>query len=196
MPKLISAAAFLLCVSIGAASRPVAAQGAQGQAPTLPDGPGRALVAAQCASCHSLDEALSKRTTADRWRATVQQMIDRGAAITAPDAVAISSYLGRYFGLDAPAAGQAPGQASDQAPRQPQGQAALPDGPGRDVLTQKCFQCHQMSMWSAIRQDQTAWKSVIHRMIGRGALWTGDEIDAMAGYLARVRGPIASEAAP
>ncbi len=189
MSKLISAAALLLCVSIGAASRPVAAQGAQDQARTLPDGPGRALVAAQCASCHTLDEALSKRTTAARWSATVQEMIDRGAAITAPDAVAISSYLGRYFGLDAPASGQAPGQASGQT----QGQAALPDGPGRDVLTQKCFQCHQMSMWSAIRQDQSAWKSVIHRMIGRGALWTGDEIDAMAGYLARVRGPIPAE---
>ncbi len=181
MSKLISAAALLLCVSIGGASRPVAAQGAQDQARTLPDGPGRALVAAQCASCHTLDEALSKRTTAARWSATVQEMIDRGAAITAPDAAAISSYLGRYFGLDAPASGQA------------EGQAALPDGPGRDVLTRKCFQCHQMNMWSAIRQDQSAWKSVIHRMIGRGALWTGDEIDAMAGYLARVRGAIPAE---
>jgi len=26
-------------------------------------------------------------------------------------------------------------------------------------------------------------------MVGRGALWTEDEISAMAGYLARVRGP-------
>jgi mono/diheme cytochrome c family protein len=179
MSRLIVAAALLLFVSIGAASRSVAAQGAQDQASTLPDGPGRALVAAQCASCHTLDEALSKRTTADRWLLTVQQMIDRGAPITAPDAAAISTYLGEYFGLDAPASGQAPPQAS-----------ALPDGPGRDVLTQKCFQCHQMSMWSAIRQDQTAWESVIYRMIGRGALWTNDEINAMAGYLARVRGPM------
>ena len=188
MSKLMSVVALLLCVSIGTASRPVAAQGpqeqsAQDRASTLPDGPGRALVAARCATCHSLDEALSKRTTADRWLATVQQMIDRGAPITAQDAAAISSYLGQYFGLDAPAA--------DQASDQTQGPAsALPDGQGRDILTQKCFQCHQMSMWSAIRQDRTAWESVIYRMIGRGALWTDDEIDAMAGYLARARGPM------
>jgi cytochrome c5 len=187
MPRLISFAALLLCVSIGTASPPVAAQGVADRAGTLPDGPGRALVAAQCASCHSLDEALSKRTTADRWLATVQDMVDRGAPIADPDAAAIANYLGQHFGLDAPAEGQASGQAPGQA----QGQAtALPDGPGRDVLTQKCFQCHQMSMWSAIRQDQAAWESVIYRMIGRGALWTGDEIDAMAGYLARVRGPM------
>jgi len=179
MSRLIAVAALLLCVSIGAASRPVAAQGAQDLAGTLPDGPGRALVAAQCASCHSLDEALSKRTTADRWRATVQDMIDLGAPITAPDAEAMSSYLGEHFGLDAPAVAPASGQ-----------EPGLPDGPGRDVLTQKCFQCHQMSMWGDLQQDQTAWESVIYRMIGRGALWTGDEIDAMAGYLARVRGPM------
>ena len=181
MSRLISAAALFLCVSIGIAPRPVVAQGAQDRTSTLPDGPGRALVAAQCASCHSLDETLSKRTTADRWRATVQEMVDRGAPITDPDAAAIASYLGQHFGLDPPAAAAAPGQASGQTP-------ALPDGPGREVLTQKCFQCHQMSMWSAIRQDQTAWESVIYRMIGRGALWTEAEINAMAGYLARVRG--------
>ena len=164
MSRLIAVAALLLCVSIGAASRPVAAQGAQDLAGTLPDGPGRALVAAQCASCHSLDEALSKRTTADRWRATVQDMIDLGAPITAPDAEAMSSYLGEHFGLDAPASGQ--------APPQPSGQAALPDGSGRDVLTQKCFQCHQMSMWGDLQQDQTAWESVIYRMIrARRALY-------------------------
>ena len=182
MSRLIAVAALLLCVSVGTASRPVAAQGGvQDLASTLPDGSGRALVAAQCASCHSLDEAISKRTTTDRWRVTVQDMIDLGAPITAPDAEAISSYLGEHFGLDAPVAAQ------------PSGQVALPDGPGRDVLTQKCFQCHQMSMWGDLQQDQTAWESVIYRMIGRGALYTTDEIDAMAGYLAHVRGPMPVE---
>ena len=175
----MSVGALLLCVSIGIASPPVSAQGAQDLASTLPDGPGRALVAARCASCHSLDEALSKRTTADRWLATVEEMIDFGAPVTASDAAAISRYLGQHFGLDVPAASSASGQES-----------GLPDGPGRDVLTQKCFQCHQMSMWSAIRQDRRAWEGVIYRMVGRGALWTSDEIDAMAGYLARVRGPV------
>jgi cytochrome c5 len=179
MWRLISAVAIFLCLSIGLALRPVSAQGAQDLASTLPDGPGRALFAARCASCHSLDEALSKRTSADRWLVTVEEMIDFGAPITAQDAAAISSYLGLHFGLDAPAVAPASGQ-----------EPGLPDGPGRDVLTQKCFQCHQMSMWSAIRQDRRAWEGVIYRMVGRGALWTSDEIDAMAGYLARVRGPV------
>ena len=186
MSRLISVTALLLCVSIGTASHPVAAQGASDRASTLPDGPGRALVAAQCASCHSLDEALSKRTTTDRWLATVQQMVDLGAPVTAPDAATISSYLGQYFGLGAPAEAETPTQALSQP-------SALPDGAGREVLTQKCFQCHQMSMWSAIRQDRAAWESVLYRMIGRGARWTTDEIDAMAAYLEQVRGPMPAE---
>jgi mono/diheme cytochrome c family protein len=60
---------------------------------------------------------------------------------------------------------------------------AFPDGPGKDVLTSKCFQCHGPSMWSAQRQDRRAWEATLYRMVGRGALWNEDEIEAMASYL-------------
>ena len=39
-------------------------------------------------------------------------------------------------------------------------------------------------MWRDHRQDRRGWESVLYRMVGRGALWTQDEINAMAGYLA------------
>jgi hypothetical protein len=38
-------------------------------------------------------------------------------------------------------------------------------------------------MWMAQRQDRRAWESTLYRMVGRGALWTEDEIRAMADYL-------------
>ena len=60
---------------------------------------------------------------------------------------------------------------------------AFPDGPGKDVLLSKCFQCHGPSMWMAQRQDRRAWESTLYRMVGRGALWTEDDIRAMADYL-------------
>jgi cytochrome c5 len=60
---------------------------------------------------------------------------------------------------------------------------AFPDGPGKEVLLSKCFQCHGPSMWMAQRQDRRAWESTLYRMVGRGALWTEDEIRAMADYL-------------
>jgi len=60
----------------------------------------------------------------------------------------------------------------------------FPDGPGKDVLLAKCFQCHAPTMWQDNRQDRRGWESVLYRMVGRGALWTEDEIRTMSGYLA------------
>ena len=61
--------------------------------------------------------------------------------------------------------------------------------PGKEILTRKCFQCHQASMWSSLRHDRKAWEGVLYRMVGRGALWTEAEINAMADFLAQTRGP-------
>jgi cytochrome c5 len=65
---------------------------------------------------------------------------------------------------------------------------AAPAADGKEILTRKCFQCHQASMWSSLRGDRKAWEGVLYRMVGRGALWTEAEINAMAGFLAQTRG--------
>ena len=44
-------------------------------------------------------------------------------------------------------------------------------------------------MFSSLRQDQKAWESTLYRMVGRGALWTEAEVNAMAAFLAETRGP-------
>jgi cytochrome c2 len=62
------------------------------------------------------------------------------------------------------------------------------DAPGGDVLFNKCFQCHSAGMWTDQRQDRRAWESTLYRMVGRGALWTQDEIRQMADYLGIVYG--------
>lgn len=68
----------------------------------------------------------------------------------------------------------------------------FPDGPGKDVLVSKCFQCHGPNMWSMQRQDRRAWEGTLYRMVGRGALWTEEDIKAMADYLGNVYGRKAS----
>jgi cytochrome c5 len=168
----------LSAIALSATTLPLHAQGAL--TPTLPDGPGKALVSAQCTNCHALDVALSKRGTAAEWSGIIKMMLERGATITDADAAVIAGYLGQHFGPNAapPPPAARPAQAS-----------ALPDLPGRDVLTRRCMQCHQMSMWTALHQDRRAWESTIYRMVGRGALWSEDDIRAMADYLSRIRGP-------
>jgi hypothetical protein len=80
---------------------------------------------------------------------------------------------------------------AQQAPSTSSGQAkapGFPDAPGKDVVLNKCFQCHSPGMWLDHRQDRRGWESVLYRMVGRGALWTDEEIKSMAGYLAAVYG--------
>src|SRR4051794_26948735 len=133
MLLLARGAALLASAALWTSTLPLQAQGTAA-APPMPEGPGRSLVAAQCAGCHAMDVTLSKRGTRDEWASIVKMMVERGAAITDADAAIIAGYLAQNFGPDAPAPA-----ATRQA-------SALPDAPGRDVLTRKCMQCHQMSM--------------------------------------------------
>jgi cytochrome c5 len=64
----------------------------------------------------------------------------------------------------------------------------FPDAPGKEVLVSKCFQCHAPTMWMDLRQDRRGWESTLYRMVGRGALWTQDDIRQMADYLGNVYG--------
>jgi mono/diheme cytochrome c family protein len=166
-------AVFLLIVWAFTLRAGAAAQG--GAAPSLPEGKGKELVATQCVSCHDLNAAVSPRTDAAGWNDIVTRMVDNGAQIAPADASLIVAYLAEHFGPTAKPAVQAT--------------SSLPDGPGRDVFSSKCFQCHGQTMWNDLRQDRRAWLGVLYRMVGRRALWTEDEINAMADYLARVRGP-------
>jgi mono/diheme cytochrome c family protein len=60
---------------------------------------------------------------------------------------------------------------------------------GLTVIKAKCFQCHTDSMWRDQRQDTRAWEATLYRMVGRGGLWTTDEIKLMADYLGTDFGP-------
>jgi hypothetical protein len=67
--------------------------------------------------------------------------------------------------------------------------------PGRDAVMSKCFQCHTDAMFRDHRQDRRGWEATIYRMIGRGGLYTADEIKLMADYLGTDFGPDAKPAA-
>jgi mono/diheme cytochrome c family protein len=72
-------------------------------------------------------------------------------------------------------------------------QTAAPN-PGRDLVAGKCFQCHTDAMFRDGRQGRRAWETTIYRMVGRGGLWTAEEIKLMADYLGESLGPDAKPA--
>ena len=67
--------------------------------------------------------------------------------------------------------------------------ASAQEHPGRSVVMSKCFQCHTDAMFRDQRQDRRGWEATIYRMIGRGGLWTAEEIKLIADYLATDFGP-------
>lgn len=68
--------------------------------------------------------------------------------------------------------------------------------PGLQVLRDKCFQCHTDTMWRDARQDARWWEAALYRMVGRGGLWTTQEIKLMADYLGTDFGPNAKPPEP
>jgi mono/diheme cytochrome c family protein len=60
---------------------------------------------------------------------------------------------------------------------------------GAELIATKCFQCHTQAMWQDQRQDTRAWEANLYRMVGRGALWSTEEIKLMAEYLGTNFGP-------
>ena len=76
-----------------------------------------------------------------------------------------------------------------------EGREADPQQPGRVIVLSKCFQCHTEAMFRDQRQDRRAWEATIYRMVGRGALWTPEEIKLMADYLGAEYGTAAKPAA-
>ena len=65
---------------------------------------------------------------------------------------------------------------------------------GAELIATKCFQCHTQAMWQDQRQDTRAWEANLYRMVGRGALWSTEEIKLMAEYLGANFGPAGTQA--
>jgi virginiamycin B lyase len=79
-------AAALVCLAIHV----------RGQA-VLPEGPGRAVVQASCARCHSLDQVARAGYDRDGWRNVVAMMVNDGAAVPADRLDTVVDYLATNF---------------------------------------------------------------------------------------------------
>ncbi len=65
---------------------------------TLPEGPGRKEVSAQCQACHGLGVLLQKRHSPEEWKAIVDKMIQFGLKVNEGEKKIIMDYLGTRLG--------------------------------------------------------------------------------------------------
>ncbi len=142
---------------------------AQSQSESMPAEEGSALVSGVCSGCHSVDMVFVQSKSRREWESTVQDMVSRGAQLSSEERGTIVSYLAEHYGKNSRPASDTPQSA-------------------KDLFNSKCFQCHADSMWKNLRRDRKEWTGILYRMVGRGALWTEEEINTMAEYLATTRG--------
>ena len=168
--KVIMAVMIVVSLLMG----PVLAQ--QPSVASMPEGEGKQLVANICAGCHDLETVLTQRRNREDWNSTVANMISRGAQIFTDESATIVNYLAANYGPESTSGAQAASASSS-------------DSPGAGLFRDKCFQCHGETMWRDLKQDRRAWEGTLYRMVGRGALWTEEEINTMADYLVQINGP-------
>lgn len=75
-------------------------------------------------------------------------------------------------------------------------QNALPEGPGRELVLQKCQSCHEIGLVTRERQTRERWDSLITEMQGYGLKLTPEERTTILNYLATRLAPGATAPAP
>jgi hypothetical protein len=65
----------------------------------------------------------------------------------------------------------------------------LPEGKGKDVVTDTCTECHSLSRVKAQRLDEEGWKNILREMIENGASIEPDDRATILSYLTKNLGP-------
>ena len=63
-------------------------------------------------------------------------------------------------------------------------QAALPAGPGRELVAERCLSCHEADLITQQRLGRAGWEREVDKMIRWGAAASASERQAMIDYLA------------
>jgi len=142
---------------------PARAQGA------LPAGEGRDLMATACSQCHPLNVIRSMREGAEGWKRHVYNMVTRGAQLNAREADMVVACLAANFGPTTPAVSATP--------------VALPGGPGKELVEARCTACHDLERVASAKRQKSEWPALVANMVGRGAVATQEEAQAISAYL-------------
>jgi mono/diheme cytochrome c family protein len=144
------------------------------QAPALPPGEGRDIVAVACTQCHGLNTIMAIRDGSAGWRQFVNYMIMKGAQVSDREVDTVVQYLTASFGPNSPpAAGAGPALL-----------AALPAGSGKELVEGRCVTCHDLLRIVAARRPKSDWDAIVANMVSRGATATPQERQTIVSYLA------------
>lgn len=93
--------ATVLVVAMTLGASPAAGRGESAE-PTLPAGPGAAVLREKCLLCHSADYATQQRLTAAQWQRTLEKMRKFGASLTVDEGNVLAEYLAGAWPVGTP----------------------------------------------------------------------------------------------
>ena len=154
--------------ALAAVSLAAATTGMAQVAVNLPPGDGRDLTATACSQCHGLSVITAMRDGTPGWKHRVGNMVLRGAQLTPREADTVIGYLADNFGPGASAAND---------------RVALPGGPGKELVEQRCGLCHGLERVVAVKRRKSDWNGIVANMFERSGMSAPDEMAAITGYL-------------
>jgi len=113
-----------------------------------------------CTTCHDLRKIQTQALDAEGWSKVVNSMIEKGAKVDKDDIPMFVSYLEQNFG-------------------------PLPDGPGKEIVLNKCTVCHDLKRVRQHFASPEDWADTLNAMQNEGLMITDEELLAVLKYLAR-----------
>lgn len=65
----------------------------------------------------------------------------------------------------------------------------LPDGPGKDVFSGVCSDCHALELATSQKKPREGWQATVDSMAAKGATGSKEQFTAIVDYLAKNFGP-------
>lgn len=154
-----------------------------GAASPLPSGEGRELVATVCTQCHALTPIVQMRDGVAGWKNMVEEMVLRGAQLSAGEADTVARYLAQHFGP-----GTKPFTTGTVPPRsalssEPVKVIVLPGGAGKELVEARCGICHDLGRVVTARRSREEWEQITKNMLERGPTASPEQTRAIVSYL-------------
>ena len=113
-----------------------------------------------CTTCHDLRKVQTQALDEDGWAKVVNSMVEKGAQVQKEDIPVLVSYLEDSFG-------------------------PLPDGPGKEIVLNKCTVCHDLKRVRQHFGTPEDWMDLLGAMENEGLMLSDEEYVAVLKYLAR-----------
>ena len=113
-----------------------------------------------CTTCHDIRKVQTQALDDGSWTKIVNSMVEKGAKVSKDEIPLLVSYLGDNFG-------------------------PLPDGPGKEIILEKCTVCHDLKRVRHHFATPEDWADLLGAMENEGLMLSEEQYVTVLKYLAR-----------